>query len=112
MDKLVRRVTVVSGSGDNRTGKVVYHSEDDIVDAEGHPNLKPLERTVRNMLKAQVVAAQDAYQRHIDSAAKEGNAWLTDAPANFIKARKKAFKEMRKSMPPMPFGMKHESEEN
>ena len=47
------------------------------------------------MLKAQVVAAQEAYDRHLKSSKKEGNAWLTEAPANFMKARKKAMKEMR-----------------
>lgn len=101
MDKLVRRVTVVQGSGEHRDAKVVYESDedDDTDDSSGQPNFKRLERTVRNMLKAQVIAAQDAYQRHLDSAAKGGNSWLIDDPGNFMKARRKAMKEMRKGSP-------------
>lgn len=113
MDKLVRRVTVVQG----RDAKVVYQSDDDPLDSEGKPNFKKLEEGVRHMLKAQVIAAQDAYDRHLESAKKEGNAWLTDAPGNFIKARKKAMKEMQKDMPKemrkfMPFGMKNDADDD
>jgi hypothetical protein len=116
MDKLVRRVTVVQGSGEHRDAKVVYQSEDDPFDNEGKPNFKKLEEGVRNMLKAQVTAAQEAYERHLVSAKKEGNAWLTEAPANFMKARKKAMKEMREAMPKemrkrMPFGMPNDDDD-
>src|SRR5271157_4670199 len=99
MDKLVRRVTVVHGSGEHRNAKVVYKHEDDFDDDDeggGRPSFKRLERTVRHMLKAQVIAAQDAYQRHLDAAAKDDNTWLADAPMNFIKSRRKALKELRK----------------
>ena len=101
MDKLVRRVTVVQGSGEHRDAKVVYESdEDDDTDGgSGQPNFKRLERSVRHMLKAQVIAAQEAYQHHLDSAAKGGNSWLVDDAGNFMKARRKAMKEMRKASP-------------
>jgi hypothetical protein len=104
MDKLVKRVTVVQGSGDNRQANVVYKSDDDDDDFEGMPgpSLKGIEKAVRHMLKAQVIAAQDAYQRHLDSVEKGGRSWMYDAPGNFMKARRKAMKEMRKSA---PFGM-------
>jgi Family of unknown function (DUF6312) len=95
MDKLVKRVTVVQGSGENRQANVVYKSEDD----EESPGLSRLEKTVRHMLKAQVIAAQEAYQRHLDSAGKGGNSWLYDEPKNLMKARQKAMKEMRKASP-------------
>jgi len=111
MDKLVKRVTVVQGSGDDREAKVIYNSsdDDDSDDSSGEPNFKRLERSVRHMLKAQMIAAQEAYQNHLDSAAKEGNAWLYDSPGNFMKARRKAMKEMRKAS---PFGNKKEDEED
>jgi hypothetical protein len=105
MDKLVRRVTVVQSSGEHRDAKVVYENdEDEDTDDEnpGTPHFKRLERSVRHMLKAQVIAAQDAYQRHLDSVAKGGNSWMVDDPGNFMKARRKAMKEMRKAS---PFGM-------
>ena len=104
MDKLVKRVTVVQGSGENRQANVVSKNDDDDDDFEGMPgpSLKGIEKAVRHMLKAQVIAAQDAYQRHLDSVEKGGRSWMYDAPGNFMKARRKAMKEMRKSA---PFGM-------
>ena len=75
MDKLVRRVTVVQSSGEHRDAKVVYENDEDEDtddDSPGTPHFKRLERSVRHMLKAQVIAAQDAYQRHLDSVAKGG----------------------------------------
>ena len=98
MDKLVKRVSVVQGSGENRHAEVVYRKDED-KDSEDEPNFKRLERNVRRMLKAQVISAQEAYQRHLKSAEKGGNSWLTDAPSNFMKARRKALSEMRKSAP-------------
>jgi hypothetical protein len=99
MEKLVRRVTVVqgSGSGEHRDAKVVYESDEDDDDFD-QPSFKWLERNVRHILKAQVTAAQEAYQRHLDSAAKGGSSWLMDEPGNFMKARRKAMKEMRKAV--------------
>jgi hypothetical protein len=111
MDKLVKRVTVVHGSGEGRHAEVVYKTEEDEDEEEfgGGPNLRRLERSVRRMLKAQVIAAQEAYQRHIDSAEKGGKTWLYEAPNNFMKARRKAMKEMRKAS---PFHAKSESDED
>ena len=58
-----------------------------------------LERSVRHFLKAQVIAAQEAYQRHLESVEKGGNSWLVEDPFNLIKARRKAMKEARKAAP-------------
>jgi hypothetical protein len=101
MDRLVRRVTVVQGSGEQRAAKVVYErDEDDNEDEdEDEPNLKSLERTIRHVLKARLIAAQHAYQRHLDSAAKGGNSWLIDDAFNMMKMPRKAVKEMRKASP-------------
>ena len=106
MDKLVKRVTVVQGGGENRRADVVYESDDE--DDDDKPNFNRLESSVRHLLKAQVIAAQEAYQRHLDSVEKGGTSWVTDAPGNFIKAGRKAVSEMRKSM---PFGT-HKSDED
>jgi hypothetical protein len=98
MDKLVRRVTVVQGTGESRQSNVVYKSDDEDDDESG---MRPrrLERAVRHMLKAQVIAAQEAYQRHLDSVEKGGSSWMYEAPGNLMKARRKAMKEMRKASP-------------
>ena len=71
MDKLVRRVTVVQGSGENRQANIVYKSDDDDEDMD-MPRFNKLERSVRHLLKAQVIAAQEAYQRHWNRSRKEG----------------------------------------
>ena len=106
MDSIVKRVTVVQGGGDTRRTEVIYETERD--DEDDSPNFKRLERSMRSMLKAQLVAAQEAYQRHLDSAERGGTAWMKDAPGNFWKAGRKAVREMRKSM---PFGRSHDDEE-
>ena len=98
MDKLVRRVTLVERSGQSREAKVVYENEDEDEDRVP-PHFRNLERSVRHMLKAQVIAAQDAYERHLESAGKGGKHWVTEGPANFMKARKKAMKEMSHASP-------------
>jgi hypothetical protein len=99
MDKLVRRVTLVERNGQNREAKVVYENEDDDNDDRMPPHFRNMERSVRHMLKAQVIAAQEAYERHLESAGKGGRHWMTDAPKNFMSARKKAMKEMKHASP-------------
>ncbi len=90
MDKLVRRVTLVERSGQNREAKVVYENEDDDNDDRMPPHFQNMERSVRHMLKAQVVAAQEAYERHLESAGKGGRHWMTDCREElcWLRARK------------------------
>lgn len=111
MDKLVRRVTVVQGSGENRQANVVYRSDDE---DEDNPTLRRLEKTIRHMLKAQVIASQEAYQRHVEAVEKGGNSWVYEEPKNFMKARRKAMKEMRKAAPfkMMKFGPDDDDDED
>ena len=111
MDKLVKRVTVVQGSGENRQANVVYKSDDE--DDES-PGLNRLEKSIRHYLKAQVIAAQEAYQRHMDSVAKGGSSWLYEEPGNLMKARRKGMKEMRKASPfkLMKFGPDEDEDED
>jgi len=102
MDKIVRRVTVVErDGGSHHKAKVVYNSNDDEDgdDDDDEPNLKPLEKRVRRFLKAQVIQAQEAYQQHLDSASKGGSAWIQEGPRNIMRARRKAWRELRKDAP-------------
>jgi tRNA pseudouridine-54 N-methylase len=97
MDKLVKRVTVVQG-GEHPQSTVVYESdEEDRMEREEASFLKPLERAVRHMLKADLIMAQDAYERHVKSAARGKDRWLLDAPSNMLNAQRKALKEVRKA---------------
>ena len=109
MDKLVRRVTVVSGSGDHRSAQVAYRSDDDKdrddfdeFDDLERPRLRRAERSMRHMLKAELIAAQNAYQRHLASVRKGGEEWIYDAPGNFLRSTRKAYREARKAS---PFGL-------
>ncbi len=98
MDKLVSRITVVEGGGENRQAKVVYESAKAEGEAAG-PSLGSFERAVRHLLKADLIRAQEAYDRHVESASKGKGDWLFDAPENMRKAIRKAEKEARKARP-------------
>ena len=111
MDKLVRRVTVVQGSGEHRQANVVYNSEEGDDDDHETPRFKGLERSVRHLLKAQVIEAQEAYQRHLESVEKGGSSWLVEDPFNLMRARRKAMKEARKAAPSFKL-MKFETDED
>lgn len=99
MDKLVKRVTIVERSGQTREAKVVYNLNDEDDDEEGMPSLHNLERSVRHLLKADLIAAQEAYQRHLASLEKGGSAWLNEGPRNLMRAQRKAMKEASKASP-------------
>ncbi len=95
MDKLVKRVTVVQGGKGHRHSTVVYEHDDDTEEHDLHP-LRPLEKAVRYMLKADLIMAQEAYDRHVKSASRGGDDWVLDAPSNILKAQEKGLKEVRK----------------
>jgi hypothetical protein len=103
MDKLVKRVTVIQGTGANREVIVAYEDKDESLDDEQRRRtsrwLRPVERTIRRLLKADLVGAQEAYQRHLNSSRKRRNGWLRDAEKNYDKASRKAYNEARKVAP-------------
>jgi len=96
MDKLVRRVTVVQGSGEQRRSTVVYENEDDTDDDHEQRTFRPLERAIRHFLKAELIMAQEAYSRHMKSASRGGSDWLLEGPSNILRAQRKGLKEVRK----------------
>lgn len=100
MDKLVRRVTVIERSGDVRVATVAYEQQEQTGDetAQSSPILRPVERLVRRILKADVIFTQEQYRRHLDSARRK-NGWLFDAPSNILHAGVKAYNEARKAVP-------------
>jgi hypothetical protein len=106
MDKLVRRVTVVQGTGDNREGVVVYEDPDERREERysrrTSPLLRPFERVARHLIKADLIFVQDAYQRYLDSSRRRRDGWLRDAPENVFKSSRKAYNEARKAV---PFGL-------
>jgi hypothetical protein len=106
MDKLVRRVTVVHHAGDTREGTVVYEDQDERREDKQRqrtsPWLRPTERVVRRLLKAELIGFQDAYQGFLNSSRRRRNGWLLYAPANLARSSRKAYNEARKAV---PFGL-------
>lgn len=96
MDDVVRSVTVVQGSGAARQSEVIYWNkrwpQDD-------SSWETFERGVRRALKADMVRAQEAYERHTESVQDGKSMWWLDAPANIAKSLIKADKESRKAAP-------------
>jgi hypothetical protein len=97
MDKLVRRITVVQGGGENRHATVVYENDEEDLEGEQESFFRPLERAVRHMLKADLIMAQEAYDRHVKSAARGRDHWMLDAPSNMLNVQRKGMKEIRKA---------------
>jgi hypothetical protein len=128
MDKLVRQVTVVQGSGPARSAKVVYHEKqqdyptfpmDDIVKritvirgkgrtrqvqvifnspywADRDDSWQSFEQGVRRFLKADMIRAQEAYRRHVESARDAKKTWWLDISTNFARSIIEAEKSTRK----------------
>jgi len=104
MDKLVRRVTVVQGGGEHRNATIVYERDrdddddnNDDFEHEASSFFRPLERAVRHLLKAEVIMAQEAYERHLKSASQGRQQWMLDMPSNILNAERKGLKELRKA---------------
>jgi hypothetical protein len=100
MDKIVRRVTVVQRSGDTRTATVAYEHTEEREDetVQSSSMLRPIERVIRRLMKADVIFAQEQYKRHLESGSRK-NGWLFDAPSNILHAGVKAYNEARKAVP-------------
>jgi len=128
MDKLVKQVTVVEGSGSQRTTKVVYNERqedyptfpmDDIVKritvirgrgpvrqaktifnspywADRDDSWRSFEHGVRRFLKADMIRAQEAYRRHVESAQEAKKTWWIDFPSNIARSFIEAEREVRK----------------
>jgi hypothetical protein len=107
MDKLVKRVTVVQGSGNLRQSTVVYESDEDYDEDRDEDRerrtFRPFERAIRHILKAELIMAQEAYNRHIKSASHGASDWLLEAPSNLLRAHRKGLKEVRKAATSMVY---------
>jgi hypothetical protein len=93
MDDIVKCVTVIRGSGPTREAKVIFRSP---YWADRDDSWQSFERGVRRFLKADMIRAQEAYHRHLESANDAGKTWWLDIPANIAKSFIKADEEVRK----------------
>jgi hypothetical protein len=72
MDKSVKRVTVIEGSGENRQAKVVYEDQKDVDESE----IPPIERAVRHVVNAALISAQVAYDTYLRRAVEGKTDWV------------------------------------
>jgi hypothetical protein len=98
MDKLVRRVTVIQRSGDERHAVDVYEQ----------PRKKrrkvsvwtrPFERAARRLIQAEVIFGQELLRRGEESTRRRRDGWLLEAPANISESGRTAYNEARKAVP-------------
>jgi hypothetical protein len=98
MDDIVSRVTVIRGSGSAREAKLIFKSPRW---ADRDDSWRSFESDVRRFLKADMIRAQEAYHRHLESARDAGKTWWLDMPANIarslIDAERKVRKEKREA---------------
>src|SRR5262245_51730037 len=95
VDKLVRRITAVPRGGGDVT--VVY--EERRGERKSSEVLRPVEKVVRRLLKADVIRANETLKLHDESKQQGKDEWLLDAPANALKANRKGYNEARKAVP-------------
>jgi hypothetical protein len=72
MDKSVKRISVIEGSGENRLAKVVYENPADI-DVSAIP---PIEQAVRHIVNATLITARVAYDTYVKRAAEGKTDWV------------------------------------
>ena len=98
MDKLVNRVTVVQRHGDTRQAVTVYEKKPK---SRRRVSMltRPLERTARQLVKANIVFTQQLLNRHEESNRRRRDGWLLEAPANLVESGRSAYNEARKAVP-------------
>jgi hypothetical protein len=97
VDKEVRRITVVTRTGDTSQATVVY--KDSTKERKVSDLSAPFEKVVRRLMKAQAIGSVDALRRHEKSNSERRDGWIRDAPVNLIKSTRKSYNEARKIAP-------------
>jgi hypothetical protein len=93
MDDIVRSVTVIRGSGATRETKTIFKSPRW---PDRDNSWQSFEHGVRRFLKADMIRAQEAYHRHLESSRETGKTWWLDIPANIARSIIEADKQARK----------------
>jgi len=99
MDNLVRRVTVIERSGNNRQALTVYEEPRQKRRGKVSVWTLPLERAARRLVRANVIFGQEALRRHYESNRRRRDGWLLEAPGNIVESGRKAYNEARKAVP-------------
>jgi hypothetical protein len=97
MDKLVRRITQIRRSGDKSDPTVIYEKGEQDEDEIGL--FGPVEKVSKRLRQADQVFSAEALRLHEKSARERDGGWFFDAPANIMKAHRKAYNEARKAVP-------------
>jgi Family of unknown function (DUF6312) len=98
MDELIRRVTVIHRHDHAREASTVYEPKQK---RRGRVSAvtRPLERTARRLVKAQVIFGQELLRRHDESNRRRRDGWIFEAPGNAAEAGRDAYNEARKAVP-------------
>jgi hypothetical protein len=100
MDKLVKRVTVIERSGDDRQSQAVTVYQ---APREGRGKVsvwtRPFERAARRLVRAQVIFGQEIMRRADESNRRRRDGWLLEGPANIVESGRQAYNEARKAVP-------------
>jgi hypothetical protein len=76
MDKTVKRVTVLEGDREGRQEKVVYEDPKALDESK----VPPIERAVRHVVNAALIAAQVAYDSYLKRASEGKTSWMFQPP--------------------------------
>jgi uncharacterized protein DUF6312 len=98
MDDLVRRVIVIERHDHTRHASTVYEHEPKR-SSRVSVLTRPLERTARRLVKADIIFRQELLRRHEESNRRRRDGWILEAPANIIEAGREAYNEARKAVP-------------
>jgi len=98
MDELIRRVTVIHRHDHAREASVVYEPKHR---RRGRVSVltRPLERTARRLVKAEIIFAQELLRRHEESNRRRRDGWILEGPGNVAEAGRHAYNEARKAAP-------------
>jgi hypothetical protein len=94
LSRSVRRVTVLSRDDSGKIVPVIVYDGRRRKKKKGSRMLKPVERMVRQMARANDAAAADYLRRHKKTNRKRRDGWLRDAHVNLLRAGQKGAKKI------------------
>lgn len=91
----IRRITVVKLDGTEPDAHVAYEKKRK--KKKQNRALRPMEKLIRNLARAQITGGQSYLARHKRSNARKKNGWIRDAGKNMRRSQRSAMKVLRKA---------------
>jgi hypothetical protein len=102
MDKLVKRVTLVTRSGDITNSLRVYEDPKENKRGKVSGWARPFERAARKLMKSEIAFAEEMIRRSDRSNRPQRDGWMFDAPVIVFRSGRAAYNQARKAV---PFGL-------